>query len=55
MRSIKLPSNLSLGIVILFLYGTTLNFEATSEIEIKLFFCHTFQIETTPISLLGSI
>ena len=50
----KLPRNSSLGTVTLFLYGVTLDSEATSEVETK-FFCDPFQIEATPISLLGSI
>ena len=33
--NIKLPSDSSLGIVILFLYGATLDFEATREVEMK--------------------
>ena len=41
--NIKLPSNLSLGIVILFLYEATLDFEATSEVEMNLFFVIHFK------------
>ena len=41
--NIKLPSNSSLGIVILFLYGATLDFEATSEVEMKLLFVTHFE------------
>ena len=41
--NIKLPSNSSLGTVILFLYGVTLDSEATSEVETKLFFVTHFK------------
>ena len=40
---IKQPSNSSLRIVILFLYEATLDFEATSKVEMKLFFITHFK------------
>ena len=41
--NIKLPSNSSLRIVILFLYGATLDFEPTSGFEMELFFLTHFK------------